>query len=144
MKLSTNFTLYEFTASPTAEAYGLSNQPNAAELENLRTLARGLEQVRALFGKPLHINSAFRSEALNKRVGGVPNSDHRLGFAADFVIKGVSLEAIFAKIKAAESVRYDQLIQEPTWVHFSVAPKMRRQNLLAYRNKSGRMIYEPA
>lgn len=144
MNLSPNFTLDEFINSPTAEAYNLSNMPNSLELDNLRALARNLEQVRALFGKAIHINSAFRSEAVNKRVGGVSNSDHRLGFAADFTIKGFSLDDIFARIRATESIRYDQLIREPTWIHFSIAPRMRRQDLLAYRNKAGKMVYEPA
>lgn len=51
---------------------------------NLMHLALFLEQVRVFYGKPLQVNSGFRSEEVNKACGGVPNSYHLLGKAVDF------------------------------------------------------------
>jgi zinc D-Ala-D-Ala carboxypeptidase len=82
--LSAHFSLEEFTASQTASRLGLANTPDSTELANLRRLAAALENVRTLLGgKPILISSAFRSEAVNKAVGGVANSAHAL--AADLI-----------------------------------------------------------
>lgn len=70
MNLSEHFTLEEMTASETAARYGLDNTPDEKALANLTRLAAFLEDVRALLGKPIHINSAFRSPLANEAVGG--------------------------------------------------------------------------
>src|ERR1700680_2410325 len=80
-QLSTHFSLAELTTTDTA----LDNTPPPDEERILAALAQFLEKVRHVLGdKPMTINSAFRSEAVNAWVGGVPNSAHRLCFAADF------------------------------------------------------------
>jgi hypothetical protein len=130
MQLSPHFTLEELTTTGT----GLDNTPNAAETEVLRTLAQFLEKVRAVLNdQTIHINSAFRSARVNDAVGGVPNSAHRLGFAADLVCPkfGTPYEICLA-LDAAEKagrIKFDQLIQEGTWVHISRDPKLRGQRL---------------
>jgi putative chitinase len=130
MQLSPHFTLAELTTTST----GLDNTPNAAETEVLRTLAQFLEKVRTVLnGQSIHINSAFRSARVNDAVGGVPNSAHRLGFAADLVCPtfGTPYEICLA-LDAAEKagkIKFDQLIQEGTWVHISRDPKLRGQRL---------------
>ena len=84
MKLSEHFTLEEMTRSATAKAHGYDNTPNADELHNLRILCeKVLEPAREKLKRPLIINSGYRSEAVNRLVGGVPNSWHRYGQAAD-------------------------------------------------------------
>ncbi|WP_321941624.1 D-Ala-D-Ala carboxypeptidase family metallohydrolase [Paraburkholderia tropica] len=123
--LSAHFSLEEFTASQTASRLGLANTPDATELANLRRLANALENVRTLLGgKPILISSAFRSAAVNKAVGGVPNSSHALGLAADFIspASGTPLQ-ICDVISRASSIPFDQLIYEGTWVHYAIPVK---------------------
>lgn len=130
MQLTAHFSLAELTRTDT----GLPNNPNAAEIATLHTLALFLEKVRTILGNhPIAIDSAFRSEEVNEAVGGVPNSAHRLCFAADFTCDafGTPYEiacAIDAAAKAGE-IDFDQVIQEGTWVHISRDPRLRGQRL---------------
>ncbi len=122
-QLSPHFSLEELTTTNT----GLNNTPNADEIERLRLLAAFLEKVRAVLGgKSMSVNSAFRSEAVNKAVGGVSNSAHRLGYACDFVCPsfGTPLDVCHALDAAgtAGTIVFDQLIQEGTWTHVSRDP----------------------
>ena len=127
MNLSENFSLEEFTRSSTALALKLDNTPTAEHLANLKNLAAHMEKVRALFNLPIEITSGYRSPAVNNAVGGVPDSAHALGHAADFHVHGVTdLEA--AKKIRDSNLDFDQLIFEKNrCVHFSVDPRMRRQ-----------------
>lgn len=136
-KLSPNFTLAELTVTTTK----LSNQPNATQLANLTATAQQMELVRALLGKPIRINSGFRSAAVNKAVGGSPTSAHALGWAVDFVCPAFgNTRAICAAIKAS-SIQFDQLILEKPdspsggWVHIGFGPGKRRQ-ILTFNGKS--------
>ena len=90
MHLSPHFTLEELTASETARREGLTNQPGPDALANLRRLSQTLEQVRSLLGHPIRVNSAYRSNELNRRVGGVSGSAHTLGLAADISVAALS------------------------------------------------------
>ena len=131
MKLSRNFRLAEMTASDTARELGERNQPSAEHLANLRLLALGMEQVRSILGgKPIRIESAYRSSRVNVAVGGVANSAHALGFAADFVVTGMSPLAVARKLSASKLV-FDQLILESSRgiCHISFAPSLRREVL---------------
>jgi zinc D-Ala-D-Ala carboxypeptidase len=129
MKLSENFSLEEFTLSSTALALKIDNKPTPEHLKNLENLAAHMEKVRALFNLPIEITSGYRNPKVNKAVGGVPNSAHALGHAADFHVHGVTdLEA--AKKIRDSKLKFDQLIFEKNrCVHFSVDPRMRRQVL---------------
>lgn len=74
------FTFAEMTRTDT----GLDNRPTTWEqVENLMVTANRLDTVRGKFGKAVRVNCAFRSEAVNDRVGGVPTSAHTQGLAAD-------------------------------------------------------------
>ena len=129
VQLTPHFTLEEFTLSSTALALGIANTPMPAHLENLKKLAQKMEEVRALFDAVIEITSGYRNPQVNAAVGGVPNSAHALGLAADFHVHG------FSDLDAAKRVRdsaltFDQLIFEKNrCVHLSVDPKMRRQVL---------------
>ena len=138
-QLSPHFTLEELTTTNT----GLDNTPNAEEKARLQLLATFLEKVRTVLGnKSMSVNSAFRSEAVNNAVGGVPNSAHRLGYACDFVCPsfGTPLDVCKALDAAgtAGTIVFDQLIQEGTWTHISRdqtgngtgAPRMMRLTLI--------------
>ncbi len=85
-----NFTLEELTHSEVAERKNLDNTPNASEVANLTRLAALLEQVRTLLGKPILINSGFRSKPVNDSVGSKDTSQHRLGCAADLRVPGMT------------------------------------------------------
>lgn len=144
MKLTPNFSLNEFTRSDAAQRLGNNNQPDSPrELGNLVKLAETMEKVRALFGAPITVSSAYRNKAVNKAVGGVVNSDHAQGLACDFMVKGFDKAEIVKRIRASD-IKYDQLIDEPTWVHLGIGERMRQQNLIARRNSAGKMVYNPA
>ena len=127
MKLSAHFSLEEFTLSSTAVAHDIDNDPTPEHLDNLRTLAEHMEKVRALFGRVIEITSAYRNPQVNALVGGVKNSAHALGLAADFHVDGYDdLEA--AKRIRDSGLKFDQLIYEKNrCVHLSVDPRMRQQ-----------------
>lgn len=89
MFLTKNFTLNELTKSATAQRCGIDNTPSEAIKKNLQTLcSKILQPLRDAFSEPIIVGSGYRCPALNKKVGGVANSDHMYGCAAD--IKTVS------------------------------------------------------
>ena len=131
MNLSNNFTLEQLTASTIALKKGIDNVPNDEQVANLTELAQVLERVQSLLGNALYIDSAFRSPKLNATVGGSVTSAHLEGYAADFVCPGYGdPKAVCEAIRDSE-ISFDQLIQEGTWVHLSVDPRMRREVLTA-------------
>jgi zinc D-Ala-D-Ala carboxypeptidase len=126
-KLTENFSLEEMTASETAERNGWDNTPNTAEIANLERVALMLEQVRKTLGKPVMINSAFRSKQVNDGVGSKDSSQHRVGCAADIRIPGMNPDEVCRAIIASD-IQFDQLIREfynpdskaGGWTHISV------------------------
>jgi putative chitinase len=126
--LSPHFTLAEMTVTST----GIDNQPTAAHLANLKVAAAGMEKVRAALGKPIKVNSAYRSALVNRKVGGVPTSAHCQGYAVDFRVAGMTPLDICRAIVAA-GIKFDQLIEEGTWTHVSFDPRM-RGDVLTMRN----------
>jgi len=119
--LTPHFTLDELTASESAERNGWDNTPTDAELENLKRLADMLEQVKVVLGgKPIMINSAFRSKKVNDAVGSKDTSQHRLGCAADLRVPGMTPDEVVRKI-VASGISFDQVIREfDRWTHISV------------------------
>ncbi len=124
MQLSEHFSLEELTASETAARNGWDNTPNEAELANLKRLAEFLEEVKqVLGGKPVMINSAFRSKLVNDAVGSKDSSQHRVGCAADIRIPGMTPDEV-VKAVIASGIGYDQVIREfDRWTHISVPNK---------------------
>ena len=118
MNLSPHFTLEELTVT---DHRLLDNTPNAGEIENLRRLALFLEKVKkVLGGKPVMVNSAFRSKAVNDAVGSSDRSQHRLGLAADFRVPGMSPQEVVGAI-VDSGIPYDQVIKEyDSWTHISI------------------------
>jgi len=133
--ISKNFTLEELTASATAKAKGIRNVPGQTDIINLCALVHNvLQPLRNWWGRPIKIGSGFRSLALNNAVGGVHNSQHMRGEAADLCIEGDLKQGRewFNWIK--NHCDFDQLIWEHNskdsyWVHVSYRAdgKNRRQ-----------------
>ena len=122
MNLSPNFTLEELTRSEAAARGGWDNTPNEAELENLKRLAALLQDVKkAVGGKPVMINSGFRSKQTNDAVGSKDSSQQRLGCAADIRVPGMTPRQVVEACIEAQ-VPFDQIILEfDSWTHISVA-----------------------
>ncbi|WP_175980971.1 D-Ala-D-Ala carboxypeptidase family metallohydrolase [Burkholderia sp. BCC1630] len=133
--LTAHFTLEELIASDTARRRGIDNTPSATVAANLRRTAEVLERVRdVLGGRPVIVTSGYRSPELNSAVGGVANSAHRSGLAADFVCPKFGAPLDICRAISRSSIEFDQLIQEGTWVHIGIAAagvKPRRQVLTA-------------
>lgn len=123
--VSMHFTLEELCASSTAKAKGISNKPNQQQIVNLVYLAAHvLEPLRVAMNEPIKIGSGFRCEALNKAVGGVGNSQHMKGQAADLCIDGNIEKGKRWFNYIRQHLPFDQLIWEHNtkgsyWVHVS-------------------------
>jgi len=137
MQLTANFSLAELTAT----GRNLPNVPTEGEIANLRMLAeKVLQPLRDALGKPVRVNSAFRSQAVNRAVGGTATSQHRLGQAADIHVPGMTSVELARKIVAL-GLPFDQVIEEfGSWVHVSYGPRHRRQQLTATIEK-GKTVY---
>jgi hypothetical protein len=131
MNLTEHFTLAELTTTSHRQ---FDNTPNDAEMENLQKLAEFLEEVKALLdGKPIMINSAFRSKQVNDSVGSKDTSQHRTGSAADIRVPGMTPDAVVRALVASD-LPFDQVIREfDAWTHVSISPTPRRQALIIDR-----------
>lgn len=127
-KLSRNFKLSEFIDSSShPELVGANLRAlNPRHMVHLQTLVRLLEALRSFLKEPIYINSGFRFPALNKAVGGVSNSNHTEGLAAD--ISFGSLETLhraysyLSKRKSFSPQDINELIKYPNFIHVSVHP----------------------
>jgi uncharacterized protein YcbK (DUF882 family) len=139
--LSHNFTLDELTHTDHRE---FDNTPNSDELANLSRLASFLEQVKTVLeGRPIIVNSAFRSKQVNDAVGSKDTSQHRIGCAADIRVPGMTPDKVVLAI-IASGIGYDQVIREfDRWTHISVPnhpeDKPRQQALII--DKQGTRTY---
>jgi hypothetical protein len=140
-QLTEHFSLEELTHT---DHRTLDNTPNEAELENLKRLAAFLEEVKsALGGRPVMVNSAFRSKQVNDAVGSKDTSQHRIGCAVDIRVPQLTPDEVVKTI-IASGLPYDQVIREfDRWTHVSIpntpetAP--RRQALVI--DKQGTRLY---
>jgi zinc D-Ala-D-Ala carboxypeptidase len=151
MRLSDNLSLKEVTKSATAIKHGISNEPSIEHLENLKAIAENIFQpIRNHFGVPIAVTSGYRSEELNKRIGGSLTSQHSKGEALDLdadVYGQVTNKEIFEYI--LDHIDFDQLIwefgtdQDPDWVHVSYKRKERnRGEVLKAIRTNGKVRYE--
>jgi len=116
--MTPNFTLAELTATSHRQ---FDNTPNDTETANLQRLAEFLEQVKTVLGgKPIMVNSAFRSKQVNDSVGSKDTSQHRIGCAADLRVPGMTPDAVVRAVIDA-GLPFDQIIREfDAWTHISV------------------------
>lgn len=136
IKITKDFTLEELYASQTARERGIDNQPDMQAVINLTWLAiKVLQPLRDAMGEPIKIGSGYRCPRLNKAVGGVSNSQHMKGEAADLSIDGDLKKGKqwFEWIKT--HCDFDQLIWEHNakgtyWVHVSYNSKGNRRQII--------------
>jgi hypothetical protein len=130
--LTEHFTLEELTHTDHRQ---FDNTPNDSELANLQRLAEFLERVKiVLRGKPVMINSAFRSKQVNDAVGSKDTSQHRIGCAADIRVPNMTPNEVVQTL-IASGLEYDQIIREfDSWTHISIPShpedKPRKQALI--------------
>lgn len=107
-----------------------NNIPNWDSLENLLVLCEKiLDPLRDAFGKPLFVNSGYRSNFVNEAVGGVSTSQHKLGCAADISVHSdCSLSELFELVQELH-LPFDQLIyyKKRLFIHVSWSPALRSQ-----------------
>ena len=159
MKLTQNFSLNEFLKSNVATRKGIDNSPEKHHIDSLQLLCEHiLQPLRDCIG-PIRVNSGFRSNDLNKAIGGahrikdgkyVATSQHCKGEAADLCISSMENKVIYDEIQNMD-LPFDQLIWEfgdeaptghPRWIHVSYTSKGgRRQLLEAYKNEKGKTKY---
>lgn len=150
-QVTKHFSLRELTRSETARRAGVENTPSARDMENIRYTAEQLEKIRAYIGRPIIVTSCYRSERVNKLVGGSPTSAHRFGLAADCDALGMTSLA-FAKtliaMRDAGQLVFDQLILEfpergdGAWVHIGfrrVGPN--RNQIMTATKRGGKTVY---
>lgn len=157
-QITPHFSYRELTRSETARRHGIDNTPSQADLINITYTAHQLEKVRAYlndkYQKPIAIivTSCFRSERVNKLVGGSKTSAHRFGLAADCDATGFTSRA-FAKeiieMRDKGLIAFDQLILEfpergdGAWVHigFKKDGKGQRNQILTATKRNGKTVY---
>ena len=153
-RLSPHFTLGELTKTKTK----IENVPNEAQVENLKRLCGWLEMLRSEWNKrygsltpdpspngegseykeePIIINSGYRSEAVNRAVGGVAGSNHLTGCAVDIHVLGkeqaIRYACILLDIADESQEDFDELLIEQSakslWIHFAVRPFANRRRI---------------
>jgi len=129
-----NFKMSELIHSDTAVKNNINNMPDINSLDNLLELiVNCLQPIRNLIKKPMIITSSFRNPEVNRLVKGANNSQHCLGQAADFTIKGMKPREIVEVIKKS-GLEFDQLINEfDRWVHISFVKGKNRRQVLKIR-----------
>lgn len=152
--LSKNISEHEFTRSDTASRKGIRNEMTPAHRENAKALCAQLQKIRDFYNAPIDISSGYRGPALNRAVGGSKNSQHMVGEAGDFTVRGVSNARVIRDIVGGKipGLQYDQLIDEASksaaWIHMSHRIKGNRpksdpsKHLIARPNAWGRMVYK--
>ncbi len=149
MELTRNFTLSELIKSDTAIRKGINNNPNAEQIEKLKTLCEKiLQPVRDHFGR-VKITSGFRSVELCLAIGSSANSQHAKAEAADFEVMGTDNAELFDWIK--NNLSPDQLILEyytpgepnSGWIHASWVDGTPRASYLHAYKSEGKTKYKP-
>ena len=139
MQLTEHFSLEELIASEVAARKDIDNTPTVEIIANLRILAFGLERVRAVLDKPIHVTSGYRCPALNAAIGGATDSMHMQGLAADILCPRFGTPLDVCRAIAAAGIVTDQIIHEfGRWTHIAFAPpgKQARNALLTIASAS--------
>ena len=124
-----HFSISELTSSATALREGIDNRPNKCAYHLLHVLVEQLlDPIREAWGEPIVVSSGYRCKELNALVGGVKNSHHILGCAADLIAGNKAdhrrLFKLIQQMLQAGEIRFTQLIWEGNgrWIHISYVP----------------------
>ena len=141
--MTPHFSLAELTVT---DHRSLDNTPDAAALANLQRLAEFLEKVKELLRfRPIMINSAYRSKAVNDAVGSKDTSQHRLGTAADIRVPGMTPDEVVRAV-IGSSLPFDQCIREfDSWTHLSIpnTPDLNPRKQALIIDRTGTRLFEP-
>jgi zinc D-Ala-D-Ala carboxypeptidase len=145
MNLSKHVTRAEFERSDAAIRHGISNSMTESDIARAKELCENVfEPIREHLGKPIRVNSGYRSPAVNKRIGGAKTSQHSVGEAIDLDLHDRDL---FEWI--IDNVVYDQLIFESgtedkaDWFHISYRKNRNRKQVLRMIKIGGKSTYIP-
>ena len=123
------FTINELTASATALREGIDNRPSKCAYHLLHVLVdQLLDPIREAWGEPIVVSSGYRCKELNTLIGGVKNSHHILGCAADIIAGNKAdhrrLFRLIVKMQQEGCIKFTQLIWEGNgrWIHISYVP----------------------
>ena len=123
------FSVEELTSSATAQREGIDNRPPTSAYHLLHVLVEQLlDPIREAWGAPILVSSGYRCKELNALVGGVKNSHHMLGCAADLIAGSKAehrkLFELIQQMQQAGKIRFTQLIAENDfrWIHISYVP----------------------
>jgi zinc D-Ala-D-Ala carboxypeptidase len=142
-KLSEHFTVEEMCFSATAARNGMYNLPSLIVSENLKLTCIELEVIRAHYGVPVNVISGYRSQAVNKAVGGSLTSAHLAGLAADIRIPGIPVIEVCRWCRD-NLLDFDQIIYEfgpQGWTHVGLRPQSPRRETLTAIKKDGKTEY---
>lgn len=120
------FTIEEMTKSRTAELYHIDNTPTEKVIENLKKVMYILDMVRVHMRKPIFVNSGYRCKKLNEMVGGVQNSMHTKGLAADFRTEekeDISIMFEFLN-KNKSKFQIKEIIKYTNFIHVAVSESL--------------------
>ena len=127
------FTIEELCRSTVAQQRGIDNTPTDEIKENLEYLIDNLlDKIREDYGNPITVNSGYRCDELNEAVGGVSNSQHRTGEAADITVGNIEDNKVLFDLIKDSGLEFDQLIWENggVWVHVSLKRDNNRKQIL--------------
>ena len=124
--------------------YNIDNRPARAEIAALTELVeKVLDPIREMYGKPIRVTSGYRCPKLNRLVGGVVNSHHVRGMAADITSwdDNPKENRVIYDLIRKSGLKYTQNINEhpdkkgnPNWVHISYDPNnLKCQNLTIWK-----------
>ena len=141
-QLSKNFNLDEFVVSQTAERFGYNNTPDNHAISNLKELCVNvLQPLREIIRVPVFISSGFRCPSANAVIGGLYNSQHLEGKAADSLTPTCCLSDSY--IMLLKNLPVDQLIFEfGRWIHVSYNGNANRRQAMVSKRISGEVVYE--
>lgn len=145
MNLTEHFTYEEAIFSQTAIRMDIDNTPSLNTLVSMVHTAIKMEEVRSLLRDlPITITSWYRSPKINAALGSKATSQHILGLAVDFICPAFgSVHQICTKlVQEIETLQFDQLISEGTWVHISflrIPNTVSRKEVLTYQ-KDGKYV----
>lgn len=127
------FTLGELCKSDVAVEKRIANTPDNTTIERMQALMEQcLDKVREMWGKPIGVNSGYRSAELNRAVGGAKNSQHLRGEACDITTGTKENNRKLFDLIVASDIPFDQLIDESgyKWLHISYCKDYNRKQAL--------------